>query len=597
LGESPQPDRATTEALVIPKPATSVRSAVRSSTPSTIALCGSLCVSLLPATAHAQAAPASSTTATAAAPTIDASQVPSYMDVVERGLRLRFDLGGRLAAAGLPDPPVRLEVDDVVQDRNDLDVQGVVMLGYDRAFGAPLQADLLADFNLDGNPDSPVSPFLDDQSAGPRLRLYSAFIGLSPSPGEPGLAPYRVNLGRMTEIVDSPVTYDGASVAAHYRFGRTDRLNAKLWGGLDAPQRLANDPFSRTSNRAYAETYELDPNFVSNPGGFEVQRTAIADPILNFVGGLGVDGRFSGVGFVLQHSLMSAQTDWGNDTFLPLQRTTIGASYQLDTDWLTSSFGVDAKLTDFVPRNVALRGDALTADGTTRVGLVTRWQFLEDITAYDGTFRAANPAATFDLGAANALEKLRVRDQIRHLNFGPPQEHIYVSADVERQLPASFQVLLRGRLRQHFDAADVDLFRTNFYEAGAGLSWNPGLAFDVGTELTLGLVDSGQQNDLAYDLNAEGVASYVEPRAWVRSSLLEGRLRNLTEVFVRRTDIQTKALLANGQWSGALATTVSYDVTDFWAVSVRVDGDALSPIDSLNASTYFGALAATSVRF
>jgi len=105
------------------------------------------------------------------------------------------------------------------------------------------------------------------------------------------------------------------------------------------------------------------------------------------------------------------------------------------------------------------------------------------------------------------------------------------------------------------------------------------------------------QNGLAYDLNAEGVASYIEPRAWVRSSLLEGRLRNLTEVFVRRTDIRTKALQADGQWGGALATTTTYDVIDSWSLSLRLDGDSLAPIDSLNASTYFGALFATSLRF
>jgi hypothetical protein len=93
------------------------------------------------------------------------------------------------------------------------------------------------------------------------------------------------------------------------------------------------------------------------------------------------------------------------------------------------------------------------------------------------------------------------------------------------------------------------------------------------------------------------VVSYVEPRVWVRSTLLEGKLSNLTEVFVRRSDIQTKALAANGQWGGALATTTRYDIADFWSVSLRLDGDALSPIDSLNASYYLGALAATSVRF
>jgi hypothetical protein len=555
---------------------------------------------LLAGDARAQAAtPAATTTdaAAAPAPAIDPAAVPTYMDVVQRGLRARLDLGGRYGAVGLPDPPVRLEVDDVVQDRNDVDIQGAVILGYDRMFGAPLQSELFGDFNLDGNPDSPVSPYLDDQSAGPRLRLYSAFIGLSASPGEPGLKPFSVNLGRMTEIAESPITYDGVSAGARLRFGKTNHLNARVWGGLDAPQRLANDPFSRTSNRAYAETYVLDDQFVSSPGSVYVQRTAINDPILNLVGGLAVDGRFAGVGFVANHTLMPAQTDWGDGLLLPLQRSTLGVSYRYDSDFILVNAGLETKLTDFVPRNATLRGDALTGDGTTRVGVVTRLQFLEDVAAYDGTFRAANPQQVFDFATAEQLEALRVRDQIRHLNFGPPQEHFYASAEVERQIFAGFQAIARGRLRQHFDAADVDMFRSNFFEGGLGVSWNPGFALDVGTEVTVGAVDSGQQNGLAYDLNAEGVVSYVEPRLWVRGTLLEGRLRNLTEVFARRSDIQTKALQANGQWGGALATTTTYDIFDNWSASLRLDGDALSPVDSLNASTYFGALLATSLRF
>jgi len=244
-----------------------------------------------------------------------------------------------------------------------------------------------------------------------------------------------------------------------------------------------------------------------------------------------------------------------------------------------------------------LKGDALTGDGTTRVGLVTRLQFLEDITAYDSTFRAFNPQQFFDQAIADGQEQLRVRDQIRHLNFGPPQEHIFVNLDAERQIFGGVQALIRARLRQHFDAADVDAFRTNFYEAGAGLSWNPGFALDMGAEFVGGVVDSGQQNGLAYDLNAEGVVSYFEPRVWAKSTLLEGQLSNLTEVFVRRYDISTKGLTASGQWSGALSTTTRYDVLDWWQVSLRVDGDALSPMDSLNASYYLGALVGTAFRF
>ena len=552
--------------------------------------------------AHAQG-PVPVATTTANAPIVDESVVPTYMDVVKRGLRSRIDLGGRFGSVGLPDPPVRLEIEDVVQDRNDVDIGGAVILGYDRPFGVPMAADLMADFNFDANPDSPVSPYLDDQSQFPRLRLYSAFVGLSAGPSDPGLQPFKVNLGRMTEMVDSPITYDGLSLGAQFKFKGVGYLNAKVWGGLDAPQRLSDDPFSRTSRRAYAETYALDNTFTSSPGSVSVERTAIVDPILNPVGGLTVDGRFAGFGVMLRHSLMPAQTLWAddpnnaNDVILPLQRSTVGVSYRMESDWLMANIGVDSQFTDFLPRNVSLKGDALTLDGTTRLGAVTRLQFLEDITAYDGTFRAVNPAQIFVQADADNLEQLRVRDQIRHLNFGPPQEHIYGMVEAERQLPGAFSVLVRGRLRQHFNAADVDMFRTNFYEAGAGLTWTPGFAFDAGVELVGGVVDSGAQDGRAYDLNAEGVVSYLEPRTWIKSTLLEGRLSNLTEVFIRRSDIQTKELAANGQWGGALATTTRYDIVDAWSVSLRLDGDALSPIDSLNASYYLGALAATTVRF
>lgn len=554
-------------------------------------------------------APAATVTASPTS-SFDETQVPSYMDTVKRGLRSRIDLGGRYGAVGLPDPPIRLEVDDIVQDRNDFDLQGAVILGYDRPFGVPMAADLMGDFTIDTNPDSPVSPYIDDTSQFPRVRLYSAFVGLSAGPGEPGLQPFKINLGRMTEIVDSPITYDGLSLGANFKFKGMGYLNAKVWGGLDAPQRLGDDPFSRTSRRHYAETYVPNPTFLSLPGATYVERAAIVDPILNPVGGLTVDGRFSGFGFVLRHSLMPAQSLWvddpnnANDLLLPLQRSTLGVSYRYDADWLMANVVVDSQVTDFIPRNVALKGDALTGDGATRIGLVTRLQFLEDITAYDGTFRALNPAQAFVQADADALEQLRVRDQIRHLNFGPPQEHVFANLEAEQQLPGAFSVLVRGRLRHHLDEADVDLFRTNLYEAGAGVTWNPGFAFDAGAELVGGLVQSAVDGEdvnvndgRAYDLKAEGVVSYIEPRVWVKSTLLEGKLSNLTEVFVRRSDIQTKAIAANGQWGGAMATTTRYDILDAWSVSLRLDGDALSPIDSLNASYYLGALAATTVRF
>lgn len=583
-----------------------------------VTLLGKLCFAFATATcatvAAAQvsgpvvSATAPSAAATADAPVIDASLVPSTMDTVQRGLRLRVALGTRLSAAGLPDPPVRLELDDAVLDRNDLDVAGTVLFGYDRPAGMPLAFDAFGDFGGDLGGDSPLSPFFDDQSVAPRVRLYSAFVALSGTAAEPGLQPFKVYLGRMTEIVESPITYDGLSLGAQLKFTGVGHLNAKIWGGVDAPQRLASDPFSRTSNRSYAETYAVDPQFISNPGAFLTTRSAIVDPILNPVGGLAVDGRFSGIGIVLNHTFMPSQSLWiddpnnANDVILPLQRTTLGVSYRYDTDFLLADIALDTKATDFLPRNVSLRSEALSGDGTTRVGIVTRLQFLEDITAYDGTFRAFNPNVdgVFVQAEADAQEQLRVRDQIRHLNFAPPQEHIYLSAEFERQLPAALQVLIRGRLRQHFDADDLDSFRTNLYEAGAGVSWNPGFALDIGTDLVAGIVDSGgggKNDGLAYDLKFEGVVSYVEPRIWVRTTLLEGKLSNLSEVFVRRQDIQTKGLTGNGQWGGALSTTTRYDILDWWQVSGRLDADALAPIDGLNASFYLGALVGTAIRF
>ncbi len=561
-------------------------------------MCGVVVASLVSSSVNAQA----SATATDA-PAIAETQVPTTMDVVKRGLRTRIDLGGRSVSAGLPDPPVRLDIDDAVADRQDIDVQGSVILGYDRAFGLPLAGDLMADFNADANPDSPVSPFLDDTSRFPRLRLYSAFVGFSAGPMEPDLQPFRINVGRMTQIAESPITYDGASLGANFRFKGLGHLNAKVWGGIDAPQRLADDPFSRTSRRAYAASYSLGSDFTSNPGAWEQSRTAIATPIVNAVGGLVADGRFAGFGFTLSHTLTPAQSFFNNvadpaaDVLLPLQRSRLGVNYAVDTDWLMATVGVETQATDLLPRNVALKGDALTGDGTTRASFVGRLQFLEDVAVYDGTYRAFAPAQVFERAVVDEQEQLRVRDQIRHLNFGPPQEHVYAMLEVERQVGAGFAVLLRGRVRQHLDAADVDMFRNNLYEGGAGVTFNPGMAFDAGVEVVGGVVDSGTQDGLAYDLNAEGVASYLEPRVWVKSTLLEGKLSNLTEVFVRRTDVQTKQLLASGQWGGAVSTTTRYDIVDAWSVSLRLDGDALAPIDGLNASSYFGALAATSVRF
>jgi hypothetical protein len=538
------------------------------------------------------------------------ADVPTYVDTVERGLRFRTDLGLRYNTVGNPDPPVRLEVDDVVNDEDDVDVMGLVIFGYDRPFGAPLMVDFMGDFTGDIGGDSPVSPFLDQASFIPQARLYSAFVGLSGAPGE-ALEPFKANIGRMTELVESPVTYDGLSVGYQGKFPKLGWLNAKLWGGIDAPQFMATDPFSRTDAKAYAEQYVDDSGFVSPTGGFEIQRNRIdfnddgvVDPIINPVGGLGVEGRFMGVGFVVAHTLFGTADDDVN--FIPIvQRTKTGVSYAMDSDLLMFAVGADLKWSDFLPRNFGIKGDLLTGDGTTRVGLNTSIQFLQDVCAYDCTFRAFNTANVFDttVNDANAavtnatIEQFRVKDQIRHLNIGPAQEHFALFADVERQLPFGLTASVRTRIRQHFDAADLDYFRSDIYELGGGVAWSTGFALDVGTDVAIGSINSGIQDGVAFDLLAEGLSSYVENRTWVRSVLDEGKLSNLAEVFVRRHDVQTKGLLATGQWSAGFASTLRYDVLDFWGVSARLEADALSPVDTLNGSGYLGALLGTSLRF
>lgn len=538
------------------------------------------------------------------------ASVPTYVDTVERGLRFRTDLGLRYNTVGNPDPPVRLEVDDVVNDEDDVDVMGLVIFGYDRPFGAPLMVDFMGDFTGDIGGDSPVSPFLDQASFIPQARLYSAFVGLSGAPGE-ALEPWKANIGRMTELVESPITYDGMSLGYQGRYAKLGWVNAKLWGGIDAPQFMATDPFSRTDAKAYSEQYVDDSGFVSPTGGFEIQRNRIdfnddgvIDPIINPVGGLALEGRIMGVGFLVSHTLIGlADID---DQFVPtVQRTNTGASYAFDSDLLMFAVGANLKWSDFLPRNFGIKGDLLTGDGTTRVGLNTSIQFLQDVCAYDCTFRAFNTANQFDktLNDANAevtnvaIEQFRVKDQIRHLNIGPAQEHFALFADVERQLPFGLTASIRTRIRQHFDAADLDYFRSDIYELGGGVAWSTGFALDVGTDVAIGSLNSGIQDGVAFDQLAEGLTSYVENRTWVRSVLDEGKLSNLAEVFVRRHDIQTKSLVANGQWSAGFATTLRYDVLDFWGVSARLEADALSPVDTLNGSGYLGALLGTSLRF
>ena len=557
----------------------------------------------------------------ARAQTVDASVVPTTVDNVQRGLRLRVDLWGQERAIGNPDPPVQLIVPDVVKDKDDTDVGGMVIFGWDWPFGVPLVTDLMGDTAYDIGGDSPVSPFLDDQSVAPRVHLYSAFIGLSGAPGEV-LEPFKLNLGRMTEMADSPITYDGLSTGVNFKLPKLGFINAKIWGGLDAPQHIATDPFSRVDAKAYQEQYVDNSGFVSPTGGKEIKRVpidfnadGIVDPNFNAVGGLNVEGRLAGVGFVLNHTVMPAAgsivLDAATNSFLPLERTRLGASYGADSDFLSFDVGADLRATDFLPRNVALHGDVLTGDGTTRVGANVSYQFLEDLCTYDCSFRAFNPSQQIDKvpngvdGAGKAqfltndvVEAIRVHDQIRHLNMGPEQAHIAVVLDAEREIGAGFSALARGRVRQHFDDNVLDYFRTNVYEIGAGVNWSSGLALEAGDEVNAGILNSGNNNNgLAYDLVAEGITSYVENRLYVRTVLLDGKLSNLAEVFVRREDIQTKSLVATGQWSGAFASTLRYDVLDFWSLSARLDADALSPIDTLNGSGYLGALLGTSLKF
>jgi hypothetical protein len=545
----------------------------------------------------------------ASAQTVDASQVPTYADSVQRGIRSRVDIWGRELAVGNPDPAVQLIVPDVVDDKNDTQAGGQVIFGWDRPFGVPIAGDFMGDYTGHVFPNSPVSPFLDDSSLAPRAHLYSAFIGLSGAPGE-ALEPFKLNVGRMTEIGESPITYDGLSTGVKLKFPKLGYLNAIVWGGLDAPQHLANDPFTRTDSFAYSEKYQDLSGFVSPTGGLQIVRTPLGTtPNLNGVGGLNIDGRVAGIGFALHHTSMPAGgsivIDKVHNVFLPLQRTKLGGSYMIDSDALSLIAGVDLHASDFLPRSANVYGDFMTGDGTTRIGANIEYQFLEDICGYDCTFRAFNPATTINqvqdsTGTLtnDVVESIRVHDQIRHLNIGPTEPHFAVVLDGERAIGGGFSLIGRGRLRQHFDDKVLDYFRTNVYEVGGGVDWSSGLAFEAGDEIYGGLMNSGTDvnkgND--YTLVDEGVTSYVENRLYVRTVLLDGKLSNLAEVFGRREDIVTKAVLASGQWSGSFADTIRYDVLDFWSVSARLEADELSPLDALNGSGYFGALVGTSFK-
>lgn len=525
-----------------------------------------------------------------AVPAVDVSAVPTYVDEVERGLRMRLDLGGRYLHVGSPAPPVQLDLEsDGAAD--DVDVSGLVLFAWDRPFGAPLKADLFAEGLFDLLSDA-GSVFADESSAGPRARLYSAFIGLSPSPGDLGglLAPYRLNLGRMTEMAGAPVTYDGASLEARWDFGAV-RVGARAWGGLDAPQYLATDPFSRTDPGAYSE--EHDTKSLST-GAVLVRRSFAPEPILHLVGGGELDVDVFGVGARVSHAALALPMDGGAGG---VHRSRLQLRYGADFAFATLFGALEVDATQLLPRSARLVVDGITADGATRAGGQLAVQFLEDVTALDGTFLAFNPSAAFDPQVAAEIEAARRRDGIRHLNLPPPAPHVLAVVDVEQTLLGPFSVHARGRLRHHINAEDLTVLRSNLYEAAAGAAFAPDAWLALGLEAGGGVVDSGKNDPFLLDVKGEGVSSFVDTRLWARSALLEGKLSLQAEAFLRRHDVISRSLSGLGQWSGAVSTSARFAILDFWSVSARVDADVLSPFDAVNASSYAGAFAATSLAF
>ena len=77
----------------------------------------------------------------------------------------------------------------------------------------------------------------------------------------------------------------------------------------------------------------------------------------------------------------------------------------------------------------------------------------------------------------------------------------------------------------------------------------------------------------------------------------DGRVSLLSEIFVRRQDLVTRAFKAYGQWSGAVAAVGRVDIFDFWSVSGRVDADLLTPFDAVTTTGYFAGYAASTLRF
>lgn len=536
--------------------------------------------------------------AAASAPRGSLGAPPTLVDAVAQGPRLRLSSWGQLNTVLVSASPARLEVPETPSEAHDGDLSGLVIFGWDRPADLPLAADVLATVTGDVGGDGRSSVFLDDTSARPRAQLYSAFVALA-GKSHDAWAPYTVRVGRMTEMAEAPITYDGLTLGASTRIAGMGLLRGRIWGGIDAPQRLAQDPFSRRDAKAYTEHLVDAGRGPSVTGALaakrrvlDADRDGLADAILNPVGGVAVEARFFGVGLHARHTVLST-----------VQRSVIEAHHHLwAAPTLALDVGAELRASDLVPRQAALRADLSAADGSARLGVRVSFQFLEDICAYDCTFRAFNPSQLVVPALVAAVEAARVRDQIRHLNIGPAQEHLAAHLDGEHKLPLGLVASVRGRVRRHLNDTDVDMFRTDVLEAGLGLAWAPaaspgGPQVEVGVDSLLGVIDSGRSRKDGFDLLAEGLTSSLENRAFARAALLGGRLACLAEVLVRRQDVRSRGYEGNGQWSGAVATTLRYDVVDGWALSARLDADALAPIDATDGAGYVAALVGTSLKF
>ena len=300
--------------------------------------------------------------ATAASAQDAAVKAPSLVDEVQRGMRLRLDLGGRYVGIGQQAPPILLEVgaNDTTEEqdtKDDIDVTGTILFGWDRPFGAPIKADLFAQGAFDLNTAGARDPFFDGQSfnafsdpgqieryepVAARLRLFSAFVGASFGPDAGILSGLEANIGRMTQMVLSPITYDGVSLGGKYKFGDI-KLRARLWGGVDSPNWTVDDPFSRSRQMRFVES--VNPDFAPQTNAVLIDRTYNAEPVFNIVGGLDLDVDAFGFKVNFDHASLA------------VQRTVIGVGYGLNYDFLLGNLRADLQMTDFVPRATRVFGD------------------------------------------------------------------------------------------------------------------------------------------------------------------------------------------------------------------------------------------------